>query len=187
MISDFCMDLLNSTGELKFAAMRCVQCGEVVDPVIQRNRQLRQAPITVGQLERGMVPGIMCKRTSHRGKGDAMRARALTYGLTIIVAASMGGCIADGSRTDLSSGQAVKPVTAREAVDRDFGYRQQAAVLRDRARSLELEAQVAMEWADSKEDATLAVRKARAMRMAADTAERTAQEYRRHVPHNQVN
>lgn len=41
MVSDFCMDLLNSTGELEFAAQRCVQCGEVVDPVIERNRQLR--------------------------------------------------------------------------------------------------------------------------------------------------
>jgi hypothetical protein len=36
------MDLLNSTGELEFAAKRCVQCGEVVDPVILRNRGLRQ-------------------------------------------------------------------------------------------------------------------------------------------------
>ena len=42
LVSDFCMDLLNSTGELEFAAKRCVQCGEVVDPVIERNRQFRQ-------------------------------------------------------------------------------------------------------------------------------------------------
>ena len=39
MVSDFCMDLLNSPGELEFAAKRCVQCGEVVDPVILRNRR----------------------------------------------------------------------------------------------------------------------------------------------------
>lgn len=45
MVADFCMDLLNSTGELEFAAKRCVQCGEVVDPVIQRNRRLRQEPM----------------------------------------------------------------------------------------------------------------------------------------------
>ncbi len=48
MVSDFCMDLMNSPGELEFAAKRCVQCGEVVDPVIQRNRQLRQEP-TIGR------------------------------------------------------------------------------------------------------------------------------------------
>lgn len=41
LVSDFCMDLLNSTGELEFAAKRCVQCGEVVDPVILRNRGTR--------------------------------------------------------------------------------------------------------------------------------------------------
>jgi hypothetical protein len=35
------MDLLNTTGELEFAAKRCVQCGEVVDPVILRNRGTR--------------------------------------------------------------------------------------------------------------------------------------------------
>lgn len=51
MVDDFCMDLLHSTGDLKLAAKRCVQCGEVVDPVIQRNRQLRQESITVRQVE----------------------------------------------------------------------------------------------------------------------------------------
>jgi ArsR family metal-binding transcriptional regulator len=47
MVSDFCMDLLNGTGELEFAVKRCVQCGEVVDPIIQRNRQLWQESMTV--------------------------------------------------------------------------------------------------------------------------------------------
>jgi hypothetical protein len=47
MVSDFCMDLLSSTGELEFAAKRCVQCGEVVDPVIQRNRRFRQESMVV--------------------------------------------------------------------------------------------------------------------------------------------
>lgn len=45
MVSDFCMDLMNSTGELEFAAKRCVQCGEVVDPLILRNRVTRHEPI----------------------------------------------------------------------------------------------------------------------------------------------
>lgn len=52
MVNDFCMDLLNSTGELEFAAKRCVQCGEVVDAVIQRNRQLRQGSMAVRFSER---------------------------------------------------------------------------------------------------------------------------------------
>jgi len=38
MIREFCMDLLNSTGELEIQTLRCVQCGDVVDPVILRNR-----------------------------------------------------------------------------------------------------------------------------------------------------
>jgi len=52
MVNDFCMDVLNSTGELDFAARRCVQCGEVVDPVIERNRRIRQESRTVRFTER---------------------------------------------------------------------------------------------------------------------------------------
>ena len=47
MVNDFCLDVLGSIGESEFAAKRCVQCGEVVDPVILSNRQLRQEPMTV--------------------------------------------------------------------------------------------------------------------------------------------
>jgi len=47
MVNDFCMDLFNSTGELDFVARRCVQCGEVIDPVIERNRRIRQESRTV--------------------------------------------------------------------------------------------------------------------------------------------
>jgi hypothetical protein len=47
MVNDSYMDLLNNVGESKFSAKRCVQCGEVVDPVILRNRGTRQEPIIV--------------------------------------------------------------------------------------------------------------------------------------------
>lgn len=47
MVNDFCMDVLNSIGESRFDAKRCVQCGEVVDPVILENRGARQEPTTV--------------------------------------------------------------------------------------------------------------------------------------------
>jgi hypothetical protein len=46
MVTDFCMDLLFCTGETDFAAQRCVQCGEVVDPVILQNRGARREPMT---------------------------------------------------------------------------------------------------------------------------------------------
>ena len=55
MVSDFCLDVLGNIGEAEFTGKRCVQCGEVVDPVILRNRQLRQEPMTV-QLAGKMVP-----------------------------------------------------------------------------------------------------------------------------------
>jgi len=87
----------------------------------------------------------------------------------------------------MAAREAVKLVTAREAVDRAFEYRQQAAVLRDQARRLELEGRMPMDRAAEKEEATRTLEKARAMWMAADRAEATAQEYQRQVPHNQVN
>ncbi|MCX5729554.1 MAG: hypothetical protein NTZ28_12095 [Nitrospirae bacterium] len=46
MVTDFCMDLLFCIGETEFAAQRCVQCGEIVDPVILRNRGTKQEPVT---------------------------------------------------------------------------------------------------------------------------------------------
>ena len=45
MVQDFCLDVLDNMGESEFAAKRCVQCGEVVDPVILRNRGARQEPM----------------------------------------------------------------------------------------------------------------------------------------------
>ena len=50
MVNDSYMDLLNNVGESKFAAKRCVQCGEVVDSVILRNRGARQEPMTASSV-----------------------------------------------------------------------------------------------------------------------------------------
>ena len=55
MVTAFCMDLLFCIGETEFAARRCVQCGEVVDPVILRNRGIQQEPMAV-QLTERMLP-----------------------------------------------------------------------------------------------------------------------------------
>jgi hypothetical protein len=52
---------------------------------------------------------------------------------------------------------------------------------------MELEGRITMHREAEKEEATRTLEKARAMWTAADTAEATAQEYRRQVPHNQVN
>ena len=49
MVGEFCMDLPNGTGELEFLASRCVQCGDVVDPVILKNRRM-QRPSSISHL-----------------------------------------------------------------------------------------------------------------------------------------
>jgi hypothetical protein len=55
MVTDFCMDVLFCNGETEFAANRCVQCGEIVDPVILRNRGVQQGPKTTQHAGR-MLP-----------------------------------------------------------------------------------------------------------------------------------
>jgi hypothetical protein len=47
MVNEVSMDLMNSTSELECATRRCVQCGDILDPVILRNRRTRQEPMTV--------------------------------------------------------------------------------------------------------------------------------------------
>jgi hypothetical protein len=45
MVKESCMDLLNRFGDVENIASRCVQCGEVLDPVILLNR-IRQREAT---------------------------------------------------------------------------------------------------------------------------------------------
>ena len=45
MVTDFYMDLLFCIGETECAAQRCVQCGEIIDPVILLNRRIKQEPV----------------------------------------------------------------------------------------------------------------------------------------------
>ena len=41
MVGEQCFDFLDDSGHMSFFAHRCVQCGELVDPVILHNRRLR--------------------------------------------------------------------------------------------------------------------------------------------------
>jgi ribosomal protein S27AE len=43
MVTEFCLDLLDDTGKLSFLARRCVQCGDLVDPIILKNRHHPEA------------------------------------------------------------------------------------------------------------------------------------------------
>ncbi|MEP6887538.1 MAG: hypothetical protein ABI945_04365 [Nitrospirales bacterium] len=40
LVSDAWIDILNGSEDLDITAQRCVQCGEIIDPVILRNRRL---------------------------------------------------------------------------------------------------------------------------------------------------
>lgn len=41
LVVDHCLDLLSSTGQLEVTALRCVQCGDLIDPVILQHRRRR--------------------------------------------------------------------------------------------------------------------------------------------------
>jgi len=41
MVSERCVDLLDDTGRFYFSAGRCIQCGELIDPVILSHRRPR--------------------------------------------------------------------------------------------------------------------------------------------------
>lgn len=55
LVKHVCMDLQNSASELDITTKRCVQCGDVVDPVIMRNRRLRQESSSTYQAETPIV------------------------------------------------------------------------------------------------------------------------------------
>lgn len=45
MVREYCEDLRDDTGQIGFDARRCIQCGNVLDAVIQRNRLHPEAAI----------------------------------------------------------------------------------------------------------------------------------------------
>ncbi|MGE0470775.1 MAG: hypothetical protein AB7L09_23175 [Nitrospira sp.] len=47
MVDEISMDLMNVGSELECATKRCVQCGDILDRLILRNRRIRQEPMTV--------------------------------------------------------------------------------------------------------------------------------------------
>lgn len=47
MVKEFSLDLMSSSSERECATRRCVQCGDILDPVILRNRHIPPGPTTV--------------------------------------------------------------------------------------------------------------------------------------------
>lgn len=54
MVNEVSIDLMNSSSELECPTKRCVQCGDILDPVILRNRRIRQEPMTVQRAGRSL-------------------------------------------------------------------------------------------------------------------------------------
>ena len=44
MVEEVFEDVKDDTGALRFAGWRCVNCGEILDPIIQANRATRPLP-----------------------------------------------------------------------------------------------------------------------------------------------
>lgn len=80
MLPEFYMDLLDDTGVIETSAMRCTECGDVIDSVILRNRAGAAPDLTLGARERAYAQRV-ATGNSHKGKhGSAskgQRARKL--------------------------------------------------------------------------------------------------------------
>lgn len=47
MVNEVPMGSMNNTSELECRTRRCVQCGDILDPVVLRNRLMRQEPMAL--------------------------------------------------------------------------------------------------------------------------------------------
>ena len=112
-----------------------------------------------------------------------MRHTRFTKSSLLIVAVLMAGCAAN-----LPATHQVKAVSQSEARDLAFKYRQQALDLSELAKRQEVEAQWYSSYVGPTDERFRVSReKAQQLWTAADQAEQLARDYRRQVPHGQVN
>ena len=64
MAPESCFNLNYDAGEMEILAWRCLQCGELIDPVILQNRE-NPPPVDGRRKPRPMLPSI--QRTSRKG------------------------------------------------------------------------------------------------------------------------
>ena len=55
LVRDFCSDIRDGTGENGFWAFRCLQCGELLDPLILEHRNSEPQPVLSGR-SRKQIP-----------------------------------------------------------------------------------------------------------------------------------
>jgi hypothetical protein len=100
MVTDFCMDLLFCIGETEFAAQRCVQCGEIVDPVIIRNRGTKQEPVTAQPAGKNGAKQSRDERVRRICAADPWHRLSLCTGSRGPDPAQVGGRRGDAMRPD---------------------------------------------------------------------------------------
>lgn len=80
MLPEYYMDLLDDTGVIETSAMRCTECGNVIDSVILRNRAAAAPDLALGARERAYAQRV-ATGNSHKGKNGSVskgqRARKL--------------------------------------------------------------------------------------------------------------
>ena len=70
MVSDHFMDFLNGSNELDFTGWRCLNCGDITDPVIVRHQQL-VASIPAKSKRRWWAGPSLAQTASGDGLGTA--------------------------------------------------------------------------------------------------------------------
>ena len=68
MITDRCLDVASDTGEVGIAVRRCIQCGDVIDPTIIRNRRLPAGDRHEGPKRRNYPHHILLKSVIEQDK-----------------------------------------------------------------------------------------------------------------------
>ena len=164
LISDLFMELVSSP---EVPAQRCVQCGEVLDSVILRNRQLdRQSPaLSAMSIGRMIQPGLL--------------AAVLT----------VTGCSTDLAHS-VNGQPALKPVNVvsqEQARQLAFTYRRQATDLHELGQRMEYEAKwYSGRLGANQEESTRRQLQSKNVLSAAEDADELARAYQRQVPHGQM-
>ncbi len=166
LISDLSMEMLGSL-DVPLPAQRCVQCGDVLDPVIVSNRQPQHPSrdLSAMNLRRILQPGIFA---------------------AVLV---LTGCATDLSHS-VNEQAALTPVNVvshEQARQLAFTYRRQATELHELAQRMGYEAQwYSGQSGASQEESTRRQLQAKDISSAATEADELARAYQWQVPHGQM-
>lgn len=116
LVEEYCMDLSNS--EHATAAQRCVQCGELVDPVILANRT-RRSGTPSSKTNRISPPSSHCTE-------DTMTTRGAVHFSLLMLLVFAAGCAGTFSQPPSEQSMAQEFVTQDQARQMAYSYRRQA-------------------------------------------------------------